>query len=149
MKMRTVPLLVPALVKPTLDTPFHVEYTWWDRRKLNLSAELRAHLCDTHRAVFTDEVDTDERIDWVDQKSGEVTQVHGLQHILRVHCSNEPGYIDSGLSLVDAVLRVFLANGNSPLTPNELAAIIGRRPEKILQTLSGRRVYKGLRPYAG
>jgi hypothetical protein len=141
--------LVPALVKPTLDTPFHVEYGWWDRGNLNLSYELRAHLCDTHRSVFTAEVDMDERIDWVDQNTGEVTQVHGLQHILRVHCSKEPGYIDSGLSLVDAVLRIFLANGNSPLTPRQLGELIGRRPERILQTLSGRRVYKGIRPCAG
>lgn len=148
MKMRTVPALVPSLVKPTLDTAFHVEYAWWTQRNLNLSAELRAHLCDTHRSVFTDEVDTEEWIDWVDQKTGEVTLVHGLQHILRVHCSKEPDYIESGMSLVDAVLRVFLANGNSPLTPRELAEFIGRRPEKILQTLSGRRVYKGIRPYA-
>jgi hypothetical protein len=146
-KLGSIPPLVPALVRPTLDTPFHVDYQWWDRRNLNLSAELRAHLCDTHREVFTDEVDTDERIDWVNQRTGEVTQVHGLQHILRVHCSKEPGYIDSGLSLVDAVLRVFLANGNSPMSAKELASVIGRRPEKILQTLSGKRVYKGLRPY--
>jgi hypothetical protein len=149
MKMPSVPPLVPALVKPTLDTPFHVDYDWWERRNLNLSAELRAHLCISHREVFTAEVDTDERIDWVDQRTGEVTQVHGLQHILRVHCSKEPGYIHSSLSLVDAVLRVFLANGNSPLTANQLSQAIGRRPEKILQTLSGRRVYKGLRPYIG
>ena len=148
MKMRKVPPLVPGLVKPTVDTQFHLEYAWWDRRNLNLTAELLAHLCDTHRSVFADSVE-DERIDWVDLKSGAVTQVHGLQHILAVHCSKEPGYIHSSLSLVDAVLRVFLENGNSPLTPRELAAVIGRRPEKILQTLSGRRVYKGIRPYTG
>lgn len=147
MKMRPVPPLVPDLVKPTLDTPFHVEYDWWEQRDLNFSAELRSHLCETHRSVFTPEVDTDERIDWVNERTGEVTQVHGLQHILRVHCSKEPGYINSGMSLVDSVLRVFLANGNRPMNAKELGEVIGRRPEKILQTLSGRRVYKGIRPY--
>ncbi len=149
MNRTPVPPLVPALVKPTLDTPFHVEYGWWDRRNLNFSVELRAHLCDTHRSVFTADIDADERIDWVDEKTGEVTQVHGLQHILRAHCSMEPGYLNDGLTLVDAVLRVFLANGNRPLTPRELGEELGRLPEKILQTLSGRRVYKGLRPYVG
>lgn len=139
--------LVSALVKPTVDTPFHVEYAWWDRGNLNFSSELRAHLCETHRRIFTAGVDTDERIDWVDERTGEVTQVHGPQHILRVHCSREPDYFDDGLSLVDAVLRVFLANGNSPQTPRELGETLGRRPEKILKTLSGRRVYKGIRPH--
>jgi hypothetical protein len=49
--------------------------------------------------------------------------------------------------LVDAVLRVFLANGNTPQTPRELGEKLGRRPETILRTLSGRQVYKGIRPY--
>ena len=55
-------------------------------------------------------------------------------------------YINENLSLVDAVFRVFLARGNKPLTCRELGSITGRLPETILRTLSGRRVYKGIRP---
>ena len=51
-------------------------------------------------------------------------------------------------TLVDAVFRYFLANGNVPMTPVELAAHLGRPPELILRTLSGERIYRGLRPYA-
>ena len=75
-----------------------------------------------------------------------MTRVDGLQHVLQVHCSKQPGYINAHLSLVDAVFRVFLANGNMPLTCGELGSIIGRPPERILRTLAGRRVYKGIRP---
>jgi hypothetical protein len=48
--------------------------------------------------------------------------------------------------LVDSVFRIFLSNGNMPLTPEELAEELGRDPLVILKTLSGLRVYKGLRP---
>jgi hypothetical protein len=140
-----IPPSLPALVKPTLDTPFHIDYGWWERVGLQISLELRAHLCQEHQAVFKEHFDVDE-IDWVDEKTGEVTQVDGLQHVLRVHCSKQLDYISQNVSLVDAIFRVFLANGNMPLTCKELGSITGRSPEKILRTLAGRRVYKGLRP---
>jgi hypothetical protein len=136
---------LPALVKPTLDTPFHIDYDWWERNDLRISVELRAHLCQEHRDVFSDHFDT-EKIDWVDDRTGEVTQVDGLQHVLQVHCSKQPGYISENLSLIDAVFRVFLANGNKPLTCQELSNVVGQMPDKILRTLSGLKIYKGLRP---
>jgi hypothetical protein len=140
-----VPPSLPALVKPTLDTPFRIDYEWWDRKKLHISVELRTHLCQEHQAVFSEHFDT-EKIDWVDERTGEVTQVDGLQHVLQAHCSKQPGYVNEDLSLVDAIFRVFLANGNTPLTCKELGNIIGQPPDKILRTLSGRQVYKGIRP---
>jgi hypothetical protein len=141
----TIPPTVPKLVKPSLDTPFHIDYGWWKRKGLQINVELRAHLCQEHQAVFSDHFDTGE-IDWVDKKTGEVTKVDGLQHVLQVHCSKQTDYINDDLSLVDAVFRVFLANGNEPLTSEELSAIIGRPAERILSTISGLRVYQGIRP---
>jgi len=140
-----VPFSLPALVKPTLDTRFHIDYEWWEREGLQIGIELRAHLCAEHRAVFQDHYDVD-TIDWVDEQTGQVTPVNGLQHILQVHCSKQPGYINEQLSLVEAVFRVFLSNGNTPLTCVELGALIGHPPDKVLRILSGRRVYKGIRP---
>lgn len=141
----TVPPSLSALVKPTLDTPFHVDYTWWEQKGLHIGVELRTHLCQEHRAVFSEHFDT-EKIDWVDEKTGQVRQVDGLQHVLQVHCSKQPDYIDENLPLVDTVFRVFLANGNTPLNCRELSGITGHLPEKILRTISGRQVYKGIRP---
>jgi hypothetical protein len=48
---------------------------------------------------------------------------------------------------VDSIFRVFLANGNLPQTPHELAAQTRRDASTILKTLSGARIYKGIRPY--
>ena len=141
----TVPPSLPTLVKPTLDTPFHIDYTWWERKGLHIGVELRTHLCSEHREVFSEHFDT-EKIDWVDAQTGEVAQIDGLQHILQIHCSKQSGYISENLSLVDAIFRVFLANGNTPLTCSELGSIIAQPPDKILRTLAGRQVYKGIRP---
>jgi hypothetical protein len=141
-----VPAALPTLVKPTLDTPFHIDYDWWERKDWNIGVELRSHLCQAHREAYGQDFDAEEKIDWVDEKTGEVRRVNGLQHVMRVHCSKQPDYINENLSLVDAVFRVFLARGNKPLTCRELGSIIGRLPETILRTISGRRVYKGIRP---
>jgi len=110
--------------------------------------ELRSHLCPEHAEVYAGYLDT-EGIDWVDPKTAEVTRVDGLQHIIHKHCSRQPGYIADHISLVDAVFRVFLANGNTPLSPRELANVVGRPAETILRTLGGRKAYKGLRPAVG
>ena len=136
---------LPKLVKPSVDTPFHIDYNWWKKRGIQISAEIRTHLCQEHQAVFSEHFDT-EQIDWVDKRTGEVTKVDGLQHALQVHCSQQSDYVNEKLSLVDAVFRVFLANGNKPLTAEELSQAIGRPAERILHTLSGIRVYKGVRP---
>ncbi len=133
------------LVKPTLDTPFHINLDWWQRSGRELRVELRSHLCAEHRLIYADHYDT-EVIDWVDPRTGEVSRVDGLHHVVREHCSRQPDFIGDQLSTVDAIFRVFLANGNVPLTPRELAKIVGKMPETILRTLAGGTVYKGLMP---
>ncbi|HID89872.1 MAG TPA: hypothetical protein EYP52_09235 [Anaerolineae bacterium] len=142
--MKVSPLQL-RLLKPTLDTPFHISHEWWEREGRDFRIELRAHLCPEHREIYKDHFDT-EVIDWVDERTGEVIPVDGLQHLIQEHCSQQPGYLGRDVSLVDAVFRVFLANGNRPLTCRELADITGRPADRILRTLSGKRVYKGLRP---
>jgi hypothetical protein len=134
------------LVKPTLETLFNIDYEWWDREDRELRVYLQSHLCPEHRKVFETHHNT-EQIDWIDEDTAMVTPVDGLQHVLRIHCSLQPGYIDSSTPLVDAIFRVFLANSNKPLTVTELGARLKRDPKTILRILSGIHVYKGIRPY--
>lgn len=131
--------------KPTLDTPFHINHAWWEREGRNLRVELWRHLCPEHQKVYADRPEAG-AIDWVDPRTGEVTRIDGLEHLIREHCSRQPDYIHPELPLVDAVFRAFLANGNKPMTPQQLAVLLKRPAERILQTLSGREVYKGLQP---
>ena len=48
--------------------------------------------------------------------------------------------------LTTAIFRVFLANGNEPLTPVELAEELGRPADTILRTIGGFQVYHGIKP---
>lgn len=132
-------------LRPTIDTPFQINRQWWEQTGRNLRAELWHHLCPEHRAAFADHLDID-TIDWVDPETAEVTQMDGLEHLIREHCSRQEGYLHPELPLVDAVFRVFLASRNAPLSPRQLASRTGRSAETILRTLAGREVYKGLQP---
>lgn len=135
------------LIKPTNKTKFHIDFDWWERESREFRVYLTSHLCPAHQAAFADYAGADV-IDAIDPETAEVRKEDGIQHTLRTHCSQLPDFITPHTSLVDAVFRVFIANGNQPLSPEELAERI-RKPGQantILRTLSGGRVYKGLRP---
>jgi len=134
-----------SLVKPTLQTHFHIDFDWWSHVDRDWRVYLRSYLCPEHQDAYAD-TGLDEMIDWVDPETAEVQQVDGVQHILISHCARQESFISQQTTLVDSVFRIFLANGNTPMTPVELAAALKRQPEMILRTLTGPRVYKGLRP---
>lgn len=134
-----------SLVKPTLQTRYHIDFDWWSQHDRDWRVYLYGFLCPEHQVAFAD-MQGDEQVDWVDPETAEVQKVDGLQHVLITHCARMDSFISSRTALVDAVFRIFLANGNTPMTPLELSDQLGRPPETILRTLSGIRVYKGLRP---
>ena len=134
-------------IKPSQDTPYHIDFGWWDKADRNLRVYLKSHLCAVHREVYA-ESSADQPIDWVDPYTAEVKQLDGILYQLRTHCSQQPGYIANDTSVVDAIFRVFLVNENRPQSARELAERIGKDPELILKTISGKTVYKGLRPAA-
>jgi hypothetical protein len=103
-------------------------------------------LCSEHQAAFSG-YEESATIDWIDPETAEVQEVDGLQHVLMTHCAKQPDFVTVNTALVDAVFRVFLADGNIPLTPIELAIKVSRPAETILRTLAGPAVYKGLRPF--
>ena len=70
----------------------------------------------------------------------------GLQNTLITHCAKQPGFITEHTAIVDALFRIFLSNGNEPLSPLQLGERLGRPPVTILNLLSGRQVYRGIRP---
>ena len=134
-----------SLIKPKVTTPFKIDFEWWKKHDRDWRVFLRGFLCDEHKALY-ESTENDEIIDWVDSKTGEVTQVDGLFHILMTHCAKQEGFLNSRMALVDSVFRILLANGNRPMTPEELGENLNRPALTILRTLSGIRVYKGIRP---
>ena len=135
-----------SLVKPTVDTPFHVDFDWWKKNERDWHVYLRSLLCAEHQEAFAN-VEEGESIDWVDPVTAEVKPVEGVQNALMTHCVRQQGFLTVQTALVEAVFRIFLANGNVPMTSKELGARLSRPADTILRTLTGARVYKGIRPY--
>jgi hypothetical protein len=132
-------------VKPTVDTKYHIDFDWWEEKGRNFRLHLLSHLCSECQERYKDYQEA-ELIDWIDAETAEVTQVDGLWHSLRTCCSLKSDYINELTPLTTAIFRTFLANGNAPLAPIELQQRLDRPADTILRTISGVRVYNGIKP---
>ena len=134
-----------SLIKPTLDTPFHIDFNWWQQHDSDWRVFLLGLLCEEHQTAFAT-LDENVVIDFIDPETAEVKPVDGLLHTLLSHCAKQRNFISNSGSLVGTVFRVYLSNNNSPLSPNQLSELILRPAKTILVTLSSPNVYKGIRP---
>lgn len=134
-----------SLVKPTLKTPFHIDFDWWQKNERDWHVYLRSLLCTEHQQVFAN-LEEGQTIDWVDPLTAEVKPVDGVQNTLMSHCAKQPDFLTEQTALVEAVFRLFLTNGNLPMSSEELGARLNRPAMTILRTLTAGRVYKGIRP---
>ena len=143
----SMPELRASLVKPSADTPYHIDFSWWRQNDREWRVYLRSLLGPEH-AEQLDQIEGDELLDWVDPQTAEVHQVEALQYLLMTHFAGNEALLEEGTSMVEAIFRVFLKNGNNPLSSSQLAEELGRPANTILRTLSGARVYRGIRPVA-
>ncbi len=135
----------PSLLKPTVQTPFHIDFQWWKQNERDWHVFLRSLLCLEHQAAFAN-YEEGQLIDWLDPVTAEVKSVDGIEHALMSHCALQPDFVNERTALVEAVFRLFLVNGNSPMSAEDLSARLNRPADTILRTLAGPRVYRGLRP---
>ncbi len=135
-----------SLIKPTLQTPFHIDFDWWRANDNNWHIALQSLLCPEHQEAYAS-LPEGQMIDWVDPVTAEVRQLDGVQNTLISHCAKQPGFMDEHTALVDAVFRLLLANGNVPMSAEQLGSRLNRPAEIILKTIAGPRIYKGLKPY--
>jgi hypothetical protein len=135
-----------SLVKPTIQTPFHVDFDWWRATDNNWHVALQGLLCPEHQDAFAN-IPEGQSIDWVDPETAEVRQLDGLQHTIISHCAKQESFLSEHTALVEGVFRLLLVNGNTPMTPEELSVKLNRPAETILKTIAGPRIYNGLRPY--
>jgi len=133
------------IVKPTVTTPFHIDFDWWQKNERDWHVYLRSFLCAEHQEAFAS-VEEGQMIDWVDPATAEVKSVDGVQNALMTHCAKQPEFLTAQTALVDAVFRLLLTNGNIPMSSDELGKRLNRPANTILRTLAGARVYKGIRP---
>jgi hypothetical protein len=134
-----------SLVKPTSQTPFHIDFDWWRQSDRDWRVYLLNYLSPEDREAVAD-YGEQEKVDLIDPDTAEVQRVDALQHLLITRYAQRDDFITETTSLVEAIFRLFLTNGNTPLSAEELAERLGRPEATILRTLSGPRVFKGLRP---
>lgn len=133
-----------ALLKPTLDTRFHIDYAWWERQKADLRSYMLTHLSPEKRDYFNENEEA-RTVDYIHPETGEVLRLDELGLAIQ-EAARDPEFLNPQTSLVDCIFRVFLINGNTPMTPRELADMTERDARTILRTFGGSRVYKGIRP---
>ena len=134
-----------SLLKPSIRTPFKIDFDWWVQNDRDWHVYMRSLLCPEHQLSFS-EVQEDTLIDWIDPLTAEVKEVDGIQNALMSHCALQPDFVNPQTAMVEAVFRVLLANGNQPMSPADLSQKLNRPAEIILRTLTGPRIYRGLRP---
>lgn len=135
-----------SLVRPTTETLFHIDFDWWKESDSNWRVFLFEFLCAKHQEDFKDKEDT-VKIDAVDPETAEIKSVDGFLHELIHHCARQPDFISDSMPLVAKIFRIFLANGNKPLSSEQLSELANRPSRTILATLTGPQIYKGIRQY--
>jgi hypothetical protein len=137
-----------AWKRPSTDTKFHIDYDWWQTTGRDVRVAVRGQLCKECQDRFPDHRNT-EAVDWVDPDTAEVVRGDALIQCLRSECSQKADFIGRSNPAVTNVFRIFLLNGNQPLSPNEMAKQmpwVGA--DVILKTLASGTVYMGIRPTA-
>ncbi len=134
-----------SLLKPNAKTPFHIDFEWWRQNEGDWHIFLRSFLCAEHQEAYAS-MEEGSLVDWIDPQTAEVKQVDGVQHVLITHCAQLPDFVNPRTAVVEAIFRTFLANGNTPMSAEDLGAKLGKPADTILRTIAGPRVYRGLRP---
>jgi len=139
---------VAKLLRPDVNTKFHIDYDWWAKQPRQVRVLVREQLCPQCKDKFGNGIDTGD-IDWVDPDTGEITVVDGLTYSLRECCSRREDYITRTTPLATSIFRVFIADDNTPLSAAELHEKIGRsEPDAILRVLLSKqiRTHYGIKP---
>ncbi|GIK57898.1 MAG: hypothetical protein HND44_14740 [Chloroflexi bacterium] len=132
-----------SLKRVTADTPFTIDYEWWQKSELDLKTYLFSRLS------IEAEVEMDssnDQVDLVDAETGEVVTVDGFEFMVQTYFNQLPEDFAERMSLVDAVFCVLLANANRPMTVWEIANKVKRPVDTILRTVGGPKIYLGIRP---
>ena len=82
-----------SLIKPTLDTPFHIDFDWWKSHDQNWRVYLYSCLCLEHQNKYSGLQECSLLIDKVDPNTAEVTMVDGFEYILLNHCAKQKEFL--------------------------------------------------------
>lgn len=135
-----------SVARPDTKTLFQIDPNWFAENGRDLREEVHALLCEECRVWYPVPADAP-LVDHIHPETGEVTRVDALWESLAEHCGHLPGYIAPSTPLTTALFRALLANGNRPLTPEQLHKRVGKsNPSGILKVLMGAEIENGIVP---
>lgn len=120
-----------------------ISFDWLTANNRSLAAMASSSLCVKCRKKL--------KIDQVEPKAGDVLKA------LKGCCSKSPDFLTAGMPLQESIFRVFLANGNQPLTLDEISNQLNdrrgidayRTSANVLSRLMGGDQHYGLRVVPG
>lgn len=102
-------------------TQYVVDTTWFDENRFSFKDVVQSRMCETCHDRLDEEVE--ERYTVLDKKTGRTSfeirrATYGADpiRVIRDDCSKKRHYVTPDMPTLEAVFRVFLANGNAPLT---------------------------------
>lgn len=112
---------VQQIAPPVVENPSYViDPQWYEERSLSLADLVHARFCSTCRAKKA------KGKEWRKKTNPSEAWEAGMENIAQC-CSTKEGYVTSTTPALEAVFRLLLANGNRPLSFQELHKAVGER----------------------
>ena len=113
------------------DAPrFYIDTNWYEQTGRSFRAMAQGRFCPSCQARIGET--TEERVPTVDKKTNRVVyEVREVQYgeqpmaVIRSCCSKQRNYITPETPVIEAIYRVFLANGNQPATLERVREQLG------------------------
>lgn len=125
--------------EPSEDVRWAIAPDWFTENGRSFPAVLKSYLCPTCAKRLADK-----------KEPAVKTLLASLQNC----CSQAPGFFSDKLPIMESTFRLFLHNGNNPLTLNQLSSELGnltsgniyRTPTETLQHVLDNDYFYGLQP---
>jgi hypothetical protein len=98
---------------------YYIDEKWFTAHNKSFRAVAQTRMCASCRKKLGTEVQ--ERVPTIDSRGRVVYEMRSVPFAsnplteIRRHCSKESGYLNAETPVVEALFRVFLANGNQPI----------------------------------
>lgn len=132
-------------LKPTLETRFFIDPVWWEQSDHDLNSTI-TQIAAEFSVTLPDSGETD--LDWIDPDTAIVTRVDKAFFTFLKQVVSRSDYITERTPMIDAIFRALLGNARRPLSVDEIANRAKRPAAGVLQLLSGKTIYKGIRRYS-
>ncbi len=147
----------------TTGTPYFIDASWFEENNFSFTDFVQARMCAPCVRRLDEEVE--ERYTVMDQKTRRFkyefrTVKYGANpaKVIRDHCSKEKNYIQPDMPTLEAIFRIYLANGNVPMPLEHVREQLAEwcpgggcqwllLPMEALERLVQRDTYYGIRPH--